>query len=230
MPLLIEPSERKLLFIHIPKTAGTSLKSKIKKNVNIAFNFEFKNELPCPPQHFHYELLQRLGITELSNESFAIVRHPLARFISEYSYRKRVDKKFRYIDLLTFSLFIQKSFEKNKYIFSNHIRPQTEFLGPKTKIFKVEDGLEEVFKCYPQFFEDRKLQEEVQRTNSSNSEQIYIDDITIEIVKNIYKEDFCEFDYAICEKKFKKKKASFFEKLRAKTLSSIILAFFHLKK
>jgi hypothetical protein len=230
MPLLIEPGERKLLFIHIPKTAGTSVKSKIKRSVNIAFNFEFKNELPCPPQHFHYELLQRLGITELTNESFAIVRDPLARFISEYSYRKKVDRKFRYIDLLTFSFFIQKSFAKNKYLFSNHMRPQIEFLGPKTRIFKVEDGLEEVFKYYPHFFEESTAHRDGQRSNMSNSECIYVDDVTVEIVKKIYKEDFLEFGYTICENKFKNKKATVFEKLRAKMLSSLILAFFYLKK
>lgn len=193
MPLLYKDTKEVLFFIHIPKAAGTSLKSAFSSSVAMALNVEFKKELPCPPQHFHYELLSRLGVFNFCESSFVITRNPVARFVSEYTYRKRVDRKFKYMPLTIFTAFCFSAYKYNPYLLSNHIRPQNEFVGPFSEIFKLEDGLNKVFQHYPSFFDS--LNEEGDKKNTSGSSRIAIDAMTLNLIQKFYKEDFDTLAY-----------------------------------
>ena len=57
MPIFSK-NETEILFIHIPKCAGTSVEKKLK-SVYQHFNLHSctMSELPCTPQHFHASLL-----------------------------------------------------------------------------------------------------------------------------------------------------------------------------
>lgn len=228
MPLLIKPDKQVLLFIHIPKTGGTSIKSNLNDGIQIAFNYEFKEELPCPPQHFHSGMLERLGVEKLANQSFAITRHPVDRFISEFTYRKKVDWKFKNLDLLTFSLFCKKIYPKNNYIFSNHVRPQSDFIMPTTKFFKIENGMDKVYNTYPEFFhKDGNISP---RKNVSKSDSEYIDRFTLKILKELYESDFSKFDYEFDSHKAIIREVSAFKYIRSQFLSSIIAIFYYLSR
>jgi hypothetical protein len=193
LPILIDQSKNHLLYLHIPKTAGTSLKSNLRDDVTLVLDVEFKSELPCPPQHFHYELLYRLGLVSLCTGSFAIVRHPIDRFISEYTYRKKVDKKFKYLNLTAFFIFCRYVYPNNPYLLANHIRPQCNFVGAETTIFKLENGITETFQKYPSFFQSN-MQNEL-RKNVSNSTIAEIDQHTFDGLINFYKDDLNQLGY-----------------------------------
>jgi hypothetical protein len=40
--------------------------------------------MTCPPRHYDYDLLTRVINLKTLNFSFAIVRHPLAKMVSDY--------------------------------------------------------------------------------------------------------------------------------------------------
>jgi hypothetical protein len=199
LPILINNVKQQLLYLHIPKTAGTSLKSNLRDDVNLVLDIEFKKELPCPPQHFHYELLDRLGLASLCSASFAIVRHPIDRFISEYTYRKKVDKKFKYLNITAFYIFCRFAYAYNPYLLANHIRPQSDFLGANTATFKLEDGISNVFQKYPEFFQCN-LQNEL-RKNVSGSTVSEIGQDTFNNLLNFYKDDLDKLGYLANESK-----------------------------
>ncbi|NVK56116.1 MAG: sulfotransferase family 2 domain-containing protein [Alteromonadaceae bacterium] len=222
MPLLIKPDNQTLLFVHIPKTAGTSIKSRIKSDIKLALNVEFKQELPCPPQHFHFELLERLGFASYCCDSFAVVRHPLTRFISEFAYLKKVDKKFKHVNLLTFALLCKKIYPINKYIFSNHIRPQSEFISNSTRVFKIEDGISHVYDAYPEFFITEKSKQKSVVANKSNSNSIIADSLSANIVQELYKEDYKNLNYNFTLENISIRNTGLIELIVSHVLSTLI--------
>lgn len=193
MPILKDRNGEQVLYLHIPKTAGTSLKSHLKNSVSIVFDGEFQKGLPCPPQHFHLELLVKLRVTQICSSKFAIVRHPIDRFVSEYTYRKKVDNKFKYFNFSTFVIFCKYVYAKNPYLLANHIRLQSDFLDENTKIFKLEDGITSIFEAYPSFFNKSNL--EPNRKNVSASKSVEIDEAIFEELKSFYQKDFIKLGY-----------------------------------
>lgn len=131
-----------LLYIHIPKCAGSSVNQILadsSKNVGLYYTNE-NHDFPCNPQHFQASLLQNICSTNEVQNSVAIVRHPILRIVSEHLYRnnlRRNSSKPEY----SFSRDIQhyfRNYKYNNYIYDNHIRPQLEFIFPETKVFKIE--------------------------------------------------------------------------------------------
>jgi hypothetical protein len=75
--------------------------------------------------------------------SFTVLRDPVARMISEYRYRMDLTKLS-----LPFPDFVAEAFEahsRSPRKYDNHIRPQSDFLRPGMSLFRLEDGLDEVF-------------------------------------------------------------------------------------
>ena len=91
----------------------------------------------CTPQHMHAELLKAFVPMEFCDFTLTIVRNPKHRLISEYKMRKDTVEQ-------SFDEWVQSTFDryqKNPYIYDNHIRPQWEFITETTKVFRFEDGL-----------------------------------------------------------------------------------------
>ncbi|MCZ4259741.1 sulfotransferase family 2 domain-containing protein [Limimaricola sp. G21655-S1] len=155
----------RILFVHIPKTGGSSVSRWLGEAGAEAFRIPTRTALPCPPQHFHAELLGALFPgSGWFDYAFAITRHPEARMISEYVWRKSGGRKLRRWGGLRrlavaevspetrgrdFSRWLRQNLraaEQNPYHLSNHLRSQVEFTDlPGLEIFRFEDGMEPVF-------------------------------------------------------------------------------------
>jgi hypothetical protein len=130
---------RLVLFVHIPKTGGTSVETMLKSVGGIEALRLGKAipELPCTPQHFHAALLERLFPPGFADFSFAIVRNPFHRLVSEY--RMRVLGRGRDTG---FDEWVDQTFArhaKNAFASDNHIRPQHEFVFGDVKVYRYED-------------------------------------------------------------------------------------------
>lgn len=94
MPIL----KNKLLFIHIPKTGGTFIKSSFNLNKSDPYlyndtNFVFFNNIEFALQHLNYTAIVEKNLIEKnklnSMYTFTFIRNPYTRVLSEYFYSNR---------------------------------------------------------------------------------------------------------------------------------------------
>ena len=194
--------EKKCIFIHIPKTAGTSIEQFLReKNKNDLEFIGLKNNRSM--QHYRaIELKIQLGYIFNLYYKFSIIRNPYDRLLSEYYWTpipnvgyKYGKTKFEFLNYVTDVIKNNKIFE-NKY--NDHFIPQYLFLyqGKKLlvdQIFKYED-LEWVENYLKKklnidnnlpFLNKSKLNIEKEDWNPRQKERIY----------KLYKPDFLIFNY-----------------------------------
>jgi hypothetical protein len=155
MPLAFIGS-RRLLYLHVPKTGGTSVERTISQMGQMTHkNFFVPDGFPCTAQHWHGAVWEKL-IPEASffDAVFMTVRHPLRRFESEYRYRlaseivslKKDPKDIR-VRLDGFSRWGDKvldAYGEDPFAFDNHFRPQYEFEAFSPRVFRIEDGVDSI--------------------------------------------------------------------------------------
>ena len=204
-----------LLYSSIPKTAGTAVLGYFRK-LDAEFYFDKVNNplaeprfgiLKCPSQHFHYDLLDSIFNIEAVDFSFSIVRNPFDRIKSDYVWSQRQLAKGG--EMIPFDDWVTQVFEKyqsNPYFMDNHLRPQSEFVGPKIKrVFKYEDGMEQIIS---EVFKECKItissgEIKLPKKNTSQEylpegmsmEDIKMSDETRKKIVKFYKDDFKNFGY-----------------------------------
>jgi hypothetical protein len=170
MPLFVKDN-KSVLFIHIPKTAGTSIERAFKesgyqdKYLHMPGRGDGPDKAPCNPQHWHHGLIQRwLYTAEKVTSEFTIVRNPFTRCISEYFWKGQRPQNFNNDFFKGLQNFIVQNLNQyltnedifqstkeeflktgKKFTADNHFRPQWHFVGPKTKIFRFENLKPEVW-------------------------------------------------------------------------------------
>ena len=134
---------------HVPKTGGTAVSHffRTKLDAQMYYGNEMqaiRSLMRCPPQHYHYEILNELFLLDNATISFCVVRNPVTRLMSDYVWA--MTKSTMRDRPMSFDDWVSKMFAshaRNPYVLANHIRPQYEFIGPKIKnVFKYEDGLD----------------------------------------------------------------------------------------
>lgn len=152
MPVIRKDGQN-LLFIHVPKTGGSSIETIFRRN-GYQVNYldgkmgpqNLNHVRKCTPQHMHAELLNTTFRLDRFDAIFMAVRHPVARLRSEYLWRNRRNLSISQRDIDT---WVQTSFEKyetNPYLYDNHLRPQTEFYVPRCAVYRFEDGIDTMVK------------------------------------------------------------------------------------
>lgn len=179
-------SYKKVLFIHVPKTGGTSIsKYLIENNLDNWIRM-------CPVRHDPYFLLQKNNHIDDLTFTFSVVRNPFTRMYSYYHHYNRIHQKN--ISFLNFLLFIKSrertiktpwiTFPQYHFIFDDFGKISIK------KIYKFEtiNELENDFSC--------KLTHE--NIGSYNFEQYLSDysDQCISLVKHICLQDFISFEYS----------------------------------
>lgn len=143
MPVYIKSNE-KILFVHIPKTGGSSFEEVMKKrgwreylklNGLSLSDIEF---MKVSPQHYHSEIFESLFNLEKFNKIISIVRNPFDRFKSEFYWQHTQGFSSAGPSEWTHQVFDE--FKKNPYAYDNHIRPQTDFLVKGCEVFILETG------------------------------------------------------------------------------------------
>jgi hypothetical protein len=141
---VIRISDKQVLFIHVPKTGGSSIEARLVQIGRVQLGpRDGRHSFPCSPQHFHRALLEQLFSAGDFDWAFMIVRHPVDRLISQYRYQTRKRRLLR--PALPFSLWLRKALLERRfhpYARDNHLRPQHEFEAFGAEVFRFEDGLE----------------------------------------------------------------------------------------
>lgn len=144
--------DRVIFFAHVPKCGGTSVEVYLRAIGQGALGFVDDTYLATPaekrwnvssPQHIDGESLARLFPPDFFDEFLAVVRDPIRRFRSAFTFQKLVE---RTIDpALTASAFAMsltpEAVSRTGWM-DNHFLPQTRFLYPNRphRAFKLELG------------------------------------------------------------------------------------------
>lgn len=190
-----------LLFIHIPKSAGTSVVNVLENSTGGQKKFSIDTHSTFDAFKKHYPNLV------LNKKVFCIVRNPFCRFVSIYRFINR-DFKLKkwfgnnYLDIkariATFENFI------NNFIFpekiwgdNNHFSPQTLWSNNVQNIFKLENP-EQINK----FFKENGIYLELPLTNNQTIPshtnfmyREYYNSYTKKIIEDKFKSDLEAFNY-----------------------------------
>lgn len=213
-----------MFFMHIPKTGGSSIeKYFLQLRCRVDFFQEFnhlQDLMRCSPvNHLDYEVIDKIFDLKKFVFRFAVVRNPFARLASEFRFRKGRNRNWSkdaivYDQVEPWCLDVLTSYAKNKYYFSNHLRPQSDFIGPKIqKVYKLESGLSPIIENIGQTLskfnlslpsydsikglEDKMVTTKDTRRGILTKEEKLIRESSVvsELVKHVYRRDFDAFDY-----------------------------------
>ncbi len=133
-------------FAHIPKTGGTSVQKYLQDKGPLAMHVTKQiNWSKTSPQHIHAPLHALMFPPAFLDASFAVMRNPLNRFISEYKYQMKHKRRWpEPIGLEEWAEVMRTAVQEDAFAEDNHIRPQVDFLRPGMQVFQLENGLPQV--------------------------------------------------------------------------------------
>jgi hypothetical protein len=201
----------KVLFIWIPKNAGTSFYEAFKESINMKMflkikeiNKKFTNKGPVTFGHINViELINQNIIDKAYYDDtyvFCICRNPYDRFVSLFHYlkkQKRISNEYKPIDLITETIKGIPPVGLYNFKGISQCNRQVDWIeGLKiNNVLRFENLNEDALKLSKEL--GFKL--EIPHVNQSfNRENIYkeLDSQTIELIQEYYKEDFERFNYS----------------------------------
>lgn len=195
-----------VLYVHVPKTGGTSIENLFTMSgweVHLLDRGRPGTLNPyrrCSPQHMHASaLLERLR-PETFNLVFMTVREPLARFRSEVVMRNPGLEQPWSKDVQRWTQDILRRYLANPYALDNHLRPQSEFYIPGSRVWKLEDGLvrvvEELRTVHGLDLAD-KVPHTMTRAGTLSAGGVKPPSEIEEQVIDIYRDDYARLDYPL---------------------------------
>lgn len=198
-------TKHNLLFIHIPKTAGTTIECALDMHHEECLYARKKYEdfLVCP-QHLTLSNLEKTHPAIVENSQiFTVVRNPYDRIVSEFEYIKRLYPKTwakQYFDF-EFEEFVKICVtlppDKRMYAYDGHLESQYSYIegndSAKVHVFKFEK-LNECFDWIKvQTNEDLSFGHEIKTERLPCKE--YFTSTTKKLIDEFYSIDFEKFDY-----------------------------------
>ena len=195
---------KKLLFIHIPKTGGSTIEQHMNAFNNISKGYKRTKENKAM-QHFSIIEYNKLGQFDIINfYKFSIVRNPYTKILSEYYW---TNLPMCYKDNRTFNYFLNavEDIVKNKnynYTFlHDHFIPQKDFITDEynniiiDKIFKFEEYNECIL--FLKYYYPNIQPTIHNKINTSKDVNFRITLTTLQKKKiyELYKDDFILFNY-----------------------------------
>lgn len=203
MPLYTDSKKQPLLFLHVPKTGGTTIEAwleSIHENAPQFLNKAPAKNTQLTPQHYGYEHLTEL-LGDQHKEplfKFTVVRNPYTRLESEFFYRAQM----RAINLgpnpeRMFSAWVCDVIQRATVcpdIYDNHLRSQIYYYNIDVNVYKFEEGLEEIISKIA-----LKLNVAPPKTVNSKKvgkkKPVVWSNKALCLVNNFYHEDFRQFNY-----------------------------------
>jgi hypothetical protein len=146
MPLIVKPGYT-IYYAHVPKAGGTSVEDYLIRRFGPMMLSGRSHVRPgkrrvmvSPPQHLAATDLADF-LPEQIDYSFAVVRDPLDRIVSEY----RFQSGFSLASRLSFSTWLRVvSFGRTREprLYDNHVRPMVDIVPEGAEAFKLEEGFE----------------------------------------------------------------------------------------
>ena len=144
MPLLI-CNGKAIFFAHVPKTGGSSVEDYLFRRFGPLSIHEpakadtvRQRDVVVAATHLSASDLRRL-LPPWLDYSFAFVRDPVARIISEYRFQVGASQASR-LGFSTWLRVMLAAAARDPRIYENHIRPQADLVPADAEVFRLEDG------------------------------------------------------------------------------------------
>ena len=178
----------KFIFIHINKTAGSSVEKALR------LPFEHKTALEKIDEIGRHNWDQKL--------TFTIVRNPWDKVVSHYHYRVKTNQTDLGVNTLEFNEWVKRAYgNKDSFYYDNPkmFMPQLDWISDENGVILVDEiihfeKLDTEFTAVLEKIGKRKKLPHVKKSNRSNYRDYYNDE-TIEIVKVWFDPDIKEFNY-----------------------------------
>ena len=200
-------NEINVLFIHIPKTGGTSITKYFSKKYNIPLDIisfccnNYGKKIPLSTDHFILNTIVTIYGNKINKNNLTIlvvVRNPYYRIISELFYRNEINVNNTSDEIEKIISIKIDEYLKFFHYLDNHYVPQYRFLCNKEEqlytnltILKFENLNNEMHK---NGFEDFNI-----FLNNNNNKNVnymsYLNNNSIQLINKIYKKDFDFFGY-----------------------------------
>ncbi len=197
----------KVLFVHIPKTAGVSIRRFL-----VANNLENWVRMPFLRHHDPFFLLEENNNLD-DTFVFTVVRNPYTRAFSHYNYIKELfDPSFDFTEFLKYIKFKGNNFFNVRFLKKEHIpflgiKP---FLKKRPLIFYDQTffthnkenkvGVQKIYKFENLVEFENDFDIKLRRTNVGNyTKESFFDAYTeenINLVRYLYCNDFINFNYS----------------------------------
>ena len=203
MPLYVN-NEQAVTFLHIPKTAGTTIESWLNetgKYQQTFFSQKKFEDMLVTPQHLGYQTLTELtkAFKRPFEYKFAVVRNPFDRLVSEFFYRIKLGSN--QLGENAESLFSPwvvhnlKTYKDSPEVLDNHLRPQTYFVNDDVEVFKFEDGIRSILdQVSNRIGIIGNLQVEPKKVGEKK--EVQWSQTAIDMVLELYEQDFEQFSYS----------------------------------
>lgn len=194
------------VFSHVPKCAGTTIEHHIAARFGTLGLIGRSNNSTVSLQHLTWREVVAIFPESWISGSFAVVRHPLDRLVSAYNMRisQEAPPFPREISLTDFLDWVERRLPTTPTLLDNHLRPQVDFIGPRTRIFHLEDGLEVVVAHLDKTFGSRSDLPPLGHHDFRDPEieNLFNTATTmpsgvVERVAHLYAEDFAAFGYPV---------------------------------
>lgn len=191
--------QHKLIFIHIPKCAGTSINNfyapNLEKKYSNPSSFSLKHMFGRELQHITARRMSYLAPLRFRKYfKFAIVRHPVDRMYSEYKWRKSWDidtAKYSFSEFLATVPYRQKD---------PHFRPSSDFVFANNGLLLVDyvAKLETIDADLRKINDlvNLSFQGDLGVSNVTVKEKSYSEE-DIKFIKRFYLKDFESFGYEV---------------------------------
>jgi hypothetical protein len=150
MPIF-RANEKLVLYAHVPKCGGLAVSWYLSERFG-PIAFSDRKYLACDPrtlwsrtspQHIDRASLARLFPDGFFDETFTIVRHPVARLVSAFHFQLEAEQRIP--QDTTFSEWLEDIVERqaeDPFVFDNHVRPMDDIVPEGAHVFHMEHGLD----------------------------------------------------------------------------------------
>jgi len=195
-------------FAHVPKCGGTSIDNYLTRRFGpLGFNSSHGALIPphmkwnrSSTQHVPVYALEQLLPPDWFASSFAVVRNPLGRLISAYFFAKADG---RVPDTTDFNAWFQDAatrIETRPFDHDGHLLPQSTFVPNGSRIFRFEDGLDQIIPYLDGLSGNQDGPREIEARNvgrwRSKTDVPVPTTQTLALIAQVYAEDFARFGYS----------------------------------
>ncbi len=199
--------KKHFLFVHIPKTGGTSIEKCFQDNGfrisyrDVGGKLSLNSIRKCSPQHMHAELLEQTFNLSSFEGIFMLVRDPLSRVRSEFGMRNHNTYKGDNDHFHRWFSKTLRTYSEDKFVYDNHFRPQSDFYIQGASVYKLESGMSSIIQEISNDFELGLEYEDIPHTlnrekqSGFSTKDVHVGESLQKKIEFLYKDDYRNFNY-----------------------------------